>query len=122
MCWRSIEENVHGRFGGEPRWVTGPHVWYTCKMLRVRVKSTGANQNLPCTPPSSYDPWLSAVFASDTPITRDRVLSLSFRQAACRLWYAAVMSRTYASMLNFGEGNELFPQEGPLLDNIKGLP
>lgn len=30
-------------------------------------------------------------------------------------WYAARMAKTYNSLLNFGEGNDLFPQLGPIL-------
>ncbi|CAM9373761.1 unnamed protein product [Scytosiphon promiscuus] len=37
-------------------------------------------------------------------------------QTDCAAWYAAFMKRTYASLLNFGEGEDLFPQDGPLVD------
>lgn len=30
-------------------------------------------------------------------------------------WYAARMAKTYNSLLNFGEGNDMFPQLGPIL-------
>ncbi|CAM9626304.1 unnamed protein product [Scytosiphon promiscuus] len=35
-------------------------------------------------------------------------------QADCAAWYSSVMKQTYRSMLNFGEGHDLFPQDGPL--------
>jgi len=31
-------------------------------------------------------------------------------------WYTARMNRTYDSLLNFGEGNDMFPQLGPVVD------
>lgn len=35
-------------------------------------------------------------------------------------WYEALMKRTYASMLNFGDGYDLWPQDGPIL--LDGFP
>lgn len=31
-------------------------------------------------------------------------------------WYAEVMGTTYNSLLNFGEGNNMYPQLGPVCD------
>ncbi|CAM9294234.1 unnamed protein product, partial [Hapterophycus canaliculatus] len=35
-------------------------------------------------------------------------------QEDCTAWYSSVMKQTYTSMLNFGEGHDIFPQDGPL--------
>lgn len=31
-------------------------------------------------------------------------------------WYTARMAHTYKSLLNFGVGNDMFPQLGPIID------
>ncbi|CAM9342394.1 unnamed protein product [Sphacelaria rigidula] len=41
-------------------------------------------------------------------------------QADSVAWYEALMKRSYASILNFGEGYELWPQDGPIL--LSGFP
>lgn len=44
------------------------------------------------------------------------VRAISFdKQADCMAWYRALMTRSYANLLNFGDGLELWPQGGPIL-------
>lgn len=37
-------------------------------------------------------------------------------QEDCMAWYHARMRHMYTSLLNFGEGNDMFPQLGPIVD------
>lgn len=41
-------------------------------------------------------------------------------------WYEILMRRTYASLLNYGNGSEMWPQAGPIIDSyaddVKGSP
>lgn len=43
-------------------------------------------------------------------------------QAECVAWYAALMTRTYASLLHFGDGFDMWPQAGPIVDNLLVTP
>eukprot|EP00752_Nemacystus_decipiens_P013271 g11759.t1 len=38
-------------------------------------------------------------------------------QEECILWYELAMKQSYFSLLNFGQGHDLFPQEGPLFED-----
>lgn len=63
----------------------------------------------------SVDTW------EDLPARLDMLRSMSDEdigrlQGDCREWYAARMQRTYRSLLDFGEGHDMFPQTGPILD------
>lgn len=41
---------------------------------------------------------------------------LSFsEQEDCIRWYEELMHRTYTSLLHFGNGQEFFPQNGPIV-------
>ena len=37
-------------------------------------------------------------------------------QKDCTSWYAARMTHMYTSLLTFGEGSDMFPQLGPIID------
>eukprot|EP00752_Nemacystus_decipiens_P012180 g10798.t1 len=63
---------------------------------------------------ASVDSW------EDLPALLDKLREMSQGdinklQEDCMAWYAARMTRTYNSLLHFGEGHDMFPQEGPIL-------
>ncbi|CAB1096925.1 unnamed protein product [Ectocarpus sp. CCAP 1310/34] len=40
-------------------------------------------------------------------------------QEECEAWYSMAMTQAYTSLLNFGEGHDLFPQKGPIFDSLQ---
>lgn len=41
-------------------------------------------------------------------------------QVECRQWYDALLNRTYNSLLNAGDGQEMWPQAGPIILDEEG--
>ncbi|CAN0261209.1 unnamed protein product [Ectocarpus sp. 12 AP-2014] len=96
------------------------------KEIRVEACGTGdAAWNTVAASPFaqavSVDTW------EDLPELLDRLHAepdsfLDRLQADCSAWYDALMNRTYASLLHFGDGLDLWPQAGPILADYRKTP
>ncbi|CBJ28505.1 conserved unknown protein [Ectocarpus siliculosus] len=96
------------------------------KEIRVEACGTGdAAWNTVAASPFaravSVDTW------EDLPELLDRLHAepdsfLDRLQADCGAWYDALMNRTYASLLDFGDGLDLWPQAGPILADYRKTP
>ncbi|CAM9787070.1 unnamed protein product [Ectocarpus sp. 12 AP-2014] len=71
-------------------------------------------------------PFVEAVSVNDwheLPALLDRLRQepddyINKLQEDCVAWHASAMTQAYTSVLNFGEGHDLFPQDGPLFGSV----